>query len=144
MKTKILTVFTLIVFSACGQNTQIEKKSETVLDTQITTLKDAQKNVDAINAKTQSMNEIIQLTTSVSGASLYTQKCASCHGKNAQKSALNISQAIAGWSSTKITDTLNGYKNGTYGGSMKGLMQGQSKPLTDSDIKILSDYISIL
>ena len=102
------------------------------------------KSVDAINARTQEINESTHISTNVTGAGLYAQRCASCHGKDAKKSALNVSQPIAGWSSTKLKDALNGYKDGTFGGKMKGLMQGQSKPLSDADIKLLSDYISIL
>jgi cytochrome c553 len=71
-------------------------------------------------------------------------KCAGCHGQKAEKAALGKSQIIAGWDVNKIKDALHGYKNGTYGGPMKGLMKGQVAPLTDADIDALANYISKL
>lgn len=75
------------------------------------------------------------------GTTLY-KACASCHGADASKSALNKSQIIKGWSAQKIADALTGYKNGTYGGASKALMLGQVKNLSEADIKILSEHIA--
>jgi cytochrome c553 len=75
------------------------------------------------------------------GAALY-KACASCHGADASKSALNKSQVIKGWSAQKIADALSGYKNGTYGGASKALMLGQVKNLSEADIKTLSEHIA--
>ena len=147
MKIKLLSIVTLLLLNACGNKPEEEKKSETILDTKIEAVKLAKQSVEAINVKTQKTEiETKPLTahTPTSGADLYAQKCASCHGIDAKKSALNASVPIAGWSTGKTQDALNGYKDGSFGGKMKGIMQGQSKPLSDSDIKLLSDYISIL
>lgn len=70
--------------------------------------------------------------------------CSSCHGANGQNVALGKSKIIKGWSSAKVTEALNGYKNGTYGGVMKGTMKAQVANLSEADIKALSDYISKL
>jgi len=67
--------------------------------------------------------------------------CAGCHGVNAEKKALGKSQIIQGWKSQKIVDALNGYKNGTYGGMMKGVMKGQVMSLSDADIQALAKHI---
>lgn len=80
----------------------------------------------------------------VDGAMLFKQKCASCHGQNAEKSALNTSQVIAGWSAEKVTDAITGYQSGMYGGSMKGMMQGQVRALDKAQIEALAHYISTL
>lgn len=77
------------------------------------------------------------------GATLY-KKCAGCHGAAAEKSALNKSQIIQGWDAAKIAESLKGYKAGTYGGPMKGLMKGQIATYSDADIQAVSDYISKL
>ncbi len=74
------------------------------------------------------------------GAALY-KKCTSCHGVKAEKKALNKSQVIQGWDSAKVVDALKGYKAGTYGGAMKGIMKGQVSKLSDADMKALGDYI---
>jgi len=75
------------------------------------------------------------------GSALFA-KCAGCHGANAEKSALGKSQVIAGWEASKVSDALHGYKDGTYGGAMKGLMKGQVAPLSDADIQAVSEFIS--
>lgn len=78
------------------------------------------------------------------GKLLFVQKCASCHGQQAEKSALGKSQVIAGWDAAKTEAALNGYKAGTYGGAMKGLMAGQVGILDEEQIKALSEFISTL
>ena len=76
-----------------------------------------------------------------SGENLFN-KCKGCHGINGEKKALGKSQVIKGWDSKKTSEALHGYKNGTYGGAMKGIMKGQVISLKDEDIKALSDYIA--
>lgn len=75
---------------------------------------------------------------------VYGQKCASCHGAKAEKSALNKSQVIANFSEAQVKEALKGYQNGTYGKDMKPLMQGQVKVLNDAQIDALAKYISAL
>lgn len=70
--------------------------------------------------------------------------CAACHGKNAQKVAMGKSKIIKGWDSAKVLAALNGYKAGTYGGTMKGLMKGQVSKLNDLDMAKVAEYISKL
>ncbi len=71
-------------------------------------------------------------------------KCAGCHGNKAQNKALGVSHVIAGWDAKKIEHALKGYKAGTYGGAMKGVMKTQASSLNDADIKALAEYISKL
>ena len=77
------------------------------------------------------------------GKSLFAT-CSSCHGVNAEKKALGKSQVIKDWDAAKIAKALNGYKDGTYGGAMKGIMKGQASKLSKEDIEKLSKYISKL
>lgn len=74
------------------------------------------------------------------GEKLFTT-CATCHGKLAEKSALNKSQIIASWDATTLIASLKGYKDNTYGGAMKGLMVDQLKNLGVEDIINVSHYI---
>ncbi len=76
-----------------------------------------------------------------SGAEVF-QKCASCHGMKAEKSALNKSQVIAGWSSEKIEAAIKGYKDGSYGAGMKALMAAQVASLSDEEITAVSRFIA--
>jgi cytochrome c553 len=74
------------------------------------------------------------------GAALF-KKCQSCHGAKAEKKALGKSQVIGGWEAKKTYDALAGYKAGTYGGPMKGLMKGQVAALSDDDMHALAKHI---
>ena len=74
------------------------------------------------------------------GAALY-KACAACHGASGEKKALGKSEVITGWEASKTVAALNGYKDGTYGGAMKGLMKGQVKALDDAQIEALAKYI---
>jgi cytochrome c553 len=77
------------------------------------------------------------------GANLY-KKCASCHGVKAEKRALNKSQIIQGWSKDRVVTALKGYKNGNYGGAMKGLMKGQVAAYDETKIEKVAKYIETL
>jgi len=79
----------------------------------------------------------------IDAAKLYAA-CSSCHGLKADKAALGKSEVISEWSEAKINEALLGYKNGSYGKMMKGLMQGQVKNLSEEEIKALSAFITKL
>ena len=87
--------------------------------------------------------EAVAAATGADGAAAY-KKCAACHGAKAEKKALGASKIIAGWDAAKVEEALNGYKAGTYGGGMKGVMKGQVASMSDADIKAVSAYISTL
>jgi len=74
------------------------------------------------------------------GATSY-KKCSACHGVTGEKKALGKSAIIKGWDAQKTIDALNGYKAGTYGGPMKGLMKGQVAALDDAEIEAIAKYI---
>ena len=77
------------------------------------------------------------------GADLY-KKCAGCHGVKAEKKALGKSHVIAKMSEKEIVAALKGYKDGTYGGAMKGIMKGQVAPYSDEDIQKVAKHIQTL
>jgi cytochrome c553 len=72
------------------------------------------------------------------------KRCSSCHGQHAEKSAMNASQVIAGWPADKIVAALQGYKDGSYGGKMRGTMAGQASRLDNREIEALAAYITTL
>jgi cytochrome c len=74
------------------------------------------------------------------GAALF-KKCAACHGANGEKHALGKSKIINKMTPAEIETALNGYKDGTFGGSMKAIMKGQAAPLNEADIKAIANYI---
>lgn len=78
------------------------------------------------------------------GASIYTQNCATCHGKMARKSALGKSVPIGGFSKDEIVHAIKGYQNGTYGGSMKNTMKKHVSSLNNEEIEAVAKYIDEL
>ena len=87
----------------------------------------------------------IVLGTMIAAASLMAANfgaCAGCHGANGEKAALGKSQIIKGWPVEKSVEALKGYKDGSYGGAMKGVMKGQVARLSDADIEDLAKQIA--
>ncbi|MGB6018879.1 MAG: c-type cytochrome [Sulfurimonadaceae bacterium] len=74
------------------------------------------------------------------GAAAY-KKCAGCHGASGEKVALGKSKVISDMSKADIVVALKGYKDGTYGGPMKGIMKGQVAALSDADMQAIADII---
>jgi len=70
-----------------------------------------------------------------------TAACAGCHGQNFEKSALGKSKIVKDMSKEDIVKALKGYKDGSYGGAMKGMMAGQVKSLDDAAIEALAAEI---
>ncbi|MEA1914143.1 MAG: cytochrome C [Campylobacterota bacterium] len=68
--------------------------------------------------------------------------CAGCHGAKGEKKALGKSMVIAGWDEAKTIAAMKGYKDGSYGGPMKGVMKGQVARLSDADIADLAKQIA--
>jgi len=99
---------------------------------------------ETVSAPSEAAAPTAVTNASVDANALFSQKCASCHGAKAEKSALNKSQIIATLSEQQIADALKGYQNGTYGREMKAVMQGQAKGLSDAQIDALAKYISAL
>ncbi len=90
------------------------------------------------------MKKII-LGTLIAAASLMAANyaaCAGCHGQKGEKKALGKSAAIGGWAVEKTVAAMKGYKDGSYGGPMKGVMKGQAARLSDADIQALAEQIS--
>ena len=83
---------------------------------------------------------LVSLLGAADGAALYKQ-CASCHGPQAEKSALGKSKIVKEMSNDEIVTALKGYKDGTYGGAMKALMKGKVAKLSDEEITALADFI---
>jgi cytochrome c-type protein NapB len=55
---------------------------------------------------------------------------------------MNVSKIVKNMSKDEIVKALKGYKDGTYGGDMKGVMAGQVKNLSDADIEAIATQIA--
>jgi len=67
--------------------------------------------------------------------------CMGCHGANFEKRALGKSKIVKNMSRANIITALKGYKNGSYGGTMKSLMFGQVQRLKNKDMDDIANYI---
>lgn len=121
------------VISKTPKETPITKASEVV--------QPEKKKVVFVKPKVP--EKVVMATSTIDGGKLFT-KCVGCHGANAQKSALNKSKIIKGWSVDKVLTALHGYKDGTYGGSMKGVMKSQISNFNEAELKALAEHVSKL
>jgi len=80
------------------------------------------------------------LAPTLYGAS--TVACKGCHGANFEKKAMGKSKEVNKMSKADIVAALKGYKDGSYGGAMKGIMKGQAAALSDADIEALAAEIT--
>jgi len=90
------------------------------------------------------MKKIILSLTVLAASTLFAAAnpatCAGCHGAKGEKKALGKSKVINELAVADIEKALKGYKDGSYGGPMKGLMKGQVAKLTDADIAELAKH----
>lgn len=75
----------------------------------------------------------------------YDFKCASCHGRYGEQSALKTSKIINELDENQIKTDLIGYKNDiNYGGNLKTTMHRTASELSDDEINALAKFISTL
>jgi len=132
----IISAALALLLVACGEEAPKETSQKVVKAAPLDIKKEIeQQEQKAVIPKT------IAPALSKNGAQIY-MKCAGCHGADASKAAMGKSQIIKGWDATKIENALNGYKDGSYGGAMKGLMKGQVSSLSAKEIKRVAEHIS--
>lgn len=74
-------------------------------------------------------------------AAVNLSACGACHGANFENVAMGVSKVVKDMSQEEIVAALKGYKAGTYGGAMKGLMQGQVAAFDDAMIEAAAAQI---
>lgn len=84
---------------------------------------------------------LIGLTLSVVAGTL-PEKCSSCHGVNGEKMAFGSKSAIIkDLPKDTFLSSVMGYKNGTFGGQMKKVMEGVVVKIDDAELKqIVEDF----
>jgi len=78
---------------------------------------------------------------SAASAAVNTKACAACHGAHFEKHALGKSKIVANLTHAEIAKALKGYKAGTFGGPMKGVMKGQVAKYSDADLEAVAQTI---
>ena len=74
-------------------------------------------------------------------SSVNTTACAGCHGANFEKKAMGVSKIVKDLPKDEIIKALKGYKDGSYGGSMKAIMKSQASALDDAKIEAIANKI---
>ena len=67
--------------------------------------------------------------------------CKGCHGAHFEKHALGKSKIVKDLTKAQVTAALQGYKAGTYGGPMKGIMKGQVSRYSNADLAAAAQQI---
>jgi len=83
----------------------------------------------------------LALSTSAMAGAVVKTKCAGCHGADFGKSALGKSKIVKDLTHDEIATALKGYKAGTFGGPMKGLMRGQVASYSDAELEAFAKTI---
>jgi len=88
--------------------------------------------------------KVFTLGSLLASSALYaasTAACAGCHGASFEKKAMGKSKIVKDMSKADIVAALKGYKDGSYGSAMKGIMKGQVAALSDADIEAIANSI---
>ncbi|GKX61797.1 cytochrome [Pragia fontium] len=73
-------------------------------------------------------------------AGFYSQSCASCHGRNGEKTALNKSRVLSTLDEAQVIEALTVRRDG----KIKGAGNKVKMRLSDDEIKHLAEYIQTL
>jgi len=88
--------------------------------------------------------KVLTVGSLLASSALYaasTAACTGCHGASFEKKAMGKSKIVKDMSKEEIVAALKGYKDGSYGGAMKGLMKGQVAALSDADMAAIAESI---
>jgi cytochrome c553 len=72
-----------------------------------------------------------------------TDGCISCHGENFEKPAMGISRIVNTMSKDDIIASINGYRDGSYGGDKKALMAGVAMKLSFEEIEAIGEIFGV-
>lgn len=81
------------------------------------------------------------VSTMAIAAPVNGKACVACHGANFEKHAMGKSKIVSEMTHADIATALKGYKDGTYGGPMKGVMKGQVAKYSDAELEAFSQTI---
>jgi len=139
-----------IIYTGCEEkqttpitNSSVVEKKDKVIEKKTVPkiIEKVESSVQKEDVITPIIKKVQAIAAAPNGEILY-KKCSGCHGQKAEKEALNKSAVIKDWNAEKIANALKGYKKGTYGGEMKGVMKGQVISMSDEEIDLVSKHIA--
>jgi len=146
-----IIAISLFLLTSCTEDKEVKKEQKTEQTSQMQTKQEVIKaaentkeNKEHPKVESKIDEKIVEEVKKITDAEDMFKVCASCHGSKGEKEALGKSQAITGWDKDRTIRALNGYKNETYGGIMKGIMKQYVQTKTKEEIEALADFISKL
>ena len=131
-----------ISFFLLGCSNDSKKTDEKTQDTKT---KNEVKNTVETSQTNEKITKNINIFNGKSVDEYFDFKCASCHGRYGEKSALKASKIINELDENQIKTDLMGYKNDiNYGGNLKATMHRTASELSDDEINALAKFISTL
>jgi len=118
-----------------------EKKAEAPVAQKVEAPKAEEKKAEAPAPVVEEKAQAPKEETAPASAEVSTAACAGCHGANFEKKAMGVSKIVKDMAKADIVTALKGYKDGSYGGSMKTIMKGQASPLSDAQIDAIANKI---
>jgi cytochrome c-type protein NapB len=125
---------------AVEKTAEVAKDAKKAVEEKATEVKKAVEE-KATEAKKAVTEKVADAKEAVAGA-VDTKACAACHGVSFEKKAMNVSKIVKDMSKEDIIKALKGYKDGSYGGSMKALMKGQVASYDDAKIEAVAGQIA--
>ena len=127
--------------TAVEKTKEVAKEAEKVAGEAIDATKEVAKEAkEAVVQKVTEVKEAVaEKVAEVSAVD--TKACGACHGAEFEKKAMGVSKIVKDMSKEDIIIALKGYKDGSYGGNMKGLMKGQLATFDDAKIEAVADQI---
>lgn len=87
------------------------------------------------------LSVLIVVPAFAEGEAIYA-KCKGCHGVDGAQKAMGMSPALQGQSAQQLLEKLEGYVDGTYGGSKKMIMVNTLKRLSPEQLREVAEYIA--
>jgi len=137
-KLLIATSVTALLLGGCFNSETGGSQREANGDTSMLKVEKVVAKKEAPSTKTATA----QKTTAPVAGGADTTACVGCHGASFEKKAMGVSKIVKDLSKDDIVKALKGYKDGSYGGSMKTIMKGQVASLDDSAIDAIASKIT--
>lgn len=141
----ILACFISFFLLGCSSDSKKTDEKTRAVKTENEIKNNETKNTVKTSQTNEKITKNINIFNGKSVDEYYDFKCASCHGRYGEKSALKASKIINELDENQIKTDLIGYKNDiNYGGNLKATMHRTASELSDDEINALAKFIPTL
>lgn len=141
----ILACFISFFLLGCSSDSKKTDEKTQAVKTENEVKSNEVKNTVETSQINEKITKNINIFNGKSVDEYYDFKCASCHGRYGEQSALKTSKIINKLNENQIKTDLMGYKNDiNYGGNLKATMHRTASQLSDDEINALAKFIPTL